>query len=235
MKRGRGHRRTGIFLQAVAGVALAGALSGCEALSMFRPDVQVPANPSGDCVAPGNGSRAGYHSTTDPWLLDCNNPLKREYWRVFTNPDKTAYIIPRPDGDPHWTIACRDPDMPIAKIASKYSLCDPAVEHGAVDQLNAMEPGLALEIAHYLHLHLVFAAPAGAAGFTPFPIPSDTLDACEVHPNENSADFAELCQRERDNSMGLFGLTYEGPGAVELAARLNELYGIDPDAIPPGS
>jgi hypothetical protein len=86
----------------------------------------------------------------------------------------------------------------------------------------------ALRVAHFLHGRLRFATTGGGLGITPYPLPSDIVDACALHGG-SSKELEALCQRERDRlaSGTDLGFTYEGPGAVELVARLNELYGIE--------
>ena len=59
-------------------------------------------NPTGMCGTRSDGARAGYHAPAenDIWVPDCQNPLAREYWRVFSQDGGTGYVIPRPDGTP---------------------------------------------------------------------------------------------------------------------------------------
>jgi hypothetical protein len=53
-------------------------------------------------------------------------------------------------------------------------------------------------------------------------------DGAPLHAQTTSADLKTMCDRERDRiqSGNDIGFIYTGPGAVELVARLNELYGI---------
>jgi hypothetical protein len=185
------------------------------------------ANPTGNCVAPNDGSRPGYNAAGDlKWLPDCQAFLKREYWRVYAASASQAAIVPRPDGTPGLAAPCADKSHALAAIVEKYGLCQSATTEAQVTTINNMSYGDAFAIARYLQSQLVFFS-AGDE-LSPPPIPSDILDACALHKDLNSAAFASICQREADRLMsGIdIGFSYNGPGAVELAARLNELYGI---------
>jgi len=184
-------------------------------------------NPTGSCTAPDDGSRAGYHSPgNSTWLPDCQNVLKREYWRVFAQSATSAYIIPRPDNVTEFVAACADPAHPLYELAQKY-LCHSAGPDG-VARINDMDPADALTIGHYLHTKLEFVS--YDTDIVPFALPSDVIDACELHADTNSAELEAICKRERDRlaSGQEIGFDYTGPGAIELAVRLNELYGITP-------
>jgi hypothetical protein len=183
-------------------------------------------NPTGSCVAPDDGSRAGYHTAGGAtWLLDCKNPLKREYWRVFAQSSTSAFMIPRPDAAPELQDACSNGQHPLHSIVEKYALCGPA-DAETVKIVNDMLPADALDVAHYLHTRLKFVAMS--KGIAPFAPPTDILDACALRLAENSSELTYICDRERQRleSGQEIAFSYEGPGAVELAARLNELYGI---------
>jgi hypothetical protein len=184
-------------------------------------------NPTGTCSAPDDGARRGYHAP-DPeavWLPDCQAPLAREYWRVFAVSDTSSYVIPRPDGAPELAEPCADSEHDLHAVVEKYALCEPATS-ATVDIVNDIDPADALALTHYLHIELVFEVVPG--GIAPFPIPSDIIDACNLHPDDNSVPFVELCEREQErlDSGHSIGFTYEGPGAAELVERLNELYEI---------
>ena len=90
----------------------------------------------------------------------------------------------------------------------------------------AILPSDALKVAHYLHTQLKFQATG--TSIDPFGIPTDILDACALHPDSNSVELQQICDRERQRleSGEEIDFTCEGMGAVKLAARLNELYGI---------
>jgi len=183
------------------------------------------ANPTGSCVAPDDGSRAGYNGP-GPWLPDCQSALLREYWRVFAASENGAYMLPRPDGAPGLGAPCLGPQHPLASIVQKYGLCSAAMGSEQVDKVNNMNVTDAFAVARYLESQLVFVATD--VTIEPFPIPVDIIDACALHASSNSAELTAMCQREsgRLKSGEDIGFTYTGPGAVELAARLNELYGI---------
>ncbi|HEY0603483.1 MAG TPA: hypothetical protein VGD58_11260 [Herpetosiphonaceae bacterium] len=181
------------------------------------------------CPVPDDGSRAGYHSAEgSTWLTDCENPLRREYWRVFLGADQRASIMPRPDGAPELQPVCTGVDHPLRSLVDRYGLCAQAANEAQVTRVNAMLPGDALQITHFLHTQLRFRATQEGLGITPYPIPSDILDACALHPEANSAALNAICERERARieSGDAVGFIYTGPGAAQLVERLNELYGI---------
>jgi hypothetical protein len=187
-------------------------------------------NPTGDCQPIGKGNRAGYDGEPvgATWLPDCQNPVVREYWRVFAKSSDSAYMLPRPDGEANLVAACTNPSHPLHALVGSYFLCSAATGE-TVARMNSMLPTDALPIAHYLHTVFAFVNDSGAGvHIAPYPITGDILDACLLHQQSNSADFAAICDREQDRLQNgiLIGFTYDGPGAVELVARLNELYGI---------
>lgn len=185
------------------------------------------ANPSGTCGVSRSGARAGYHAPNGSvWVFDCQNPLHREYWRVFSDDGKVAYVIPRPDGSPAFHAACADVADPLHELVSKYSLCASASDAQQVEAVNHIALADAIRVTHFLHGQLRFVA--GGVGIDPYPLPSDIVDACDLAGHTNSVELQAMCDREKDRlHSGIdIGFTYEGSGAVELAARLNELYGV---------
>lgn len=189
-------------------------------------------NPTGDCAAPDSGARAYYHDPGDTkWLPDCQNPLAREYWRVFAKTAESAYLIPRADGAPGLQPACADEDHPLHSIVKKYPLCEMASSRAEVDRVNSLPPADALAIAHELHRSLRFVVTDEGMGIAPFPMPSDIMDVCELHSNADNPELQELCEEEtaRLQSGYDIGFSYSGPGAVALVERLNELYQIPLD------
>ena len=217
-------RRWLLGCSACLGVACGGASAG------EPQSANMLLNPSGDCTASDDGSRAGYHSAAGTtWLPDCKNPLKREYWRVFAESKDSAYVIPRPDAAV--SEICAAPAHELRELVQGYSLC--AEQDAAfVERINRLRPEDALELTHYLHTTLRFdtvKTDAGdVTGITPYPLPSDIVDACAFEPSASSPELETMCQRERDRleSGHDIGFSYDGPGAAELAAKLNELYGI---------
>jgi hypothetical protein len=226
-------RASSLVLSLAATIALASAACGGSTTSNPSTDPQSAssasaiANPSGTCTAPDSGARAGYHSTEGAqWLLDCTKPLKREYWRVFAVTSGSAYIMPRPDGARELAGTCADPAQALHAIVVAHALCAAASSSAAVAKANDIPPADALAIAHHMHGALRFVADGG--GITPFPIPSDIVDACDAAPTASDPALDEMCKRERGRlaSGNDVGFSYTGPGAVSLAARLNRLYGI---------
>ncbi len=184
-------------------------------------------NPSGSCVAPNDGSRAGYHTAAGlPWVRDCQNPLAREYWRVFAVDPKHAAMIPRPDGSGYLQAACTDSMHALHAVTQKYGLCASASSAEAVDRVNSMAVADALLVARELHRQLRFVHVRNS--LAPFAPPTDILDACSLHSNAEQPELEAICKRERSRleSGNDIGFSYDGAGALELARRLNELYGI---------
>lgn len=181
------------------------------------------------CTVPDDGSRAGYHSAQGSiWIVACENPLRREYWRVFLVDSQHAAMIPRPDGAPELQPACANPDHLLHGLVERYALCTPVADTAQLMRVNTMLPEDALQIARFLHTQLRFRMTQDGMGITPYPIPSDILDACALHPEANSAELTAICERERERTQSghEVGFFYTGAGAVELVERLNELYGI---------
>lgn len=186
-------------------------------------------NPSGSCKAPNDGGRAGYHSALGTqWLPNCQNPLRKEYWRVFATSRTSAATIPRLDGNPGLKPACADPQHELATLVQRYALCSSAATSQAIARVNDMSPADALELTRFLHHRLRFVVVSEGIGVFPWPVPTDIIDACGLHPQMNSSDLTAICKREsaRLRSGREIGFSYQGPGAVELVTRLNELYGI---------
>jgi hypothetical protein len=186
-------------------------------------------NPSGVCGTRTDGARPGLQAPADGdvWVPDCRNPLAREYWRVFTKDETTGHMIPRPDGAPELRPVCDDPQNALRGVVDRYDLCTAAYTQDQVDTINAMSISDALAVGHYLHTQLKFVAAEGGIGIAPSPIPSDVVDACALG-GEPSIDLQAICESVRaglaDGGETVF--LYTGPAAVELAARLNQLYGI---------
>ena len=222
-------RTIGGSLRVAVTVAAWLSASGCASTTEPAGSSKSPLveNPTGSCSAPDDGSRAGYHSAggDSVWVLDCQNPLLREYWRVFARSQESAYVMPRPDGEPRLTSICNDGLHELYALVDNYGLCHPAGSTAEVDRVNNMVVSDALKITHFLHTQLRFEV-GGGLGISPFPIPSDILDACVL--DANSSDLQQICDRERDRAESGqdIGFDYTGPGAIELVARLNELYGI---------
>jgi hypothetical protein len=198
-------------------------------------------NPTGTCVAPDSGTRAGYSYVPpgDTWLPDCKNPLKREYYRVFTQSDGSAYVIPRPDGAYELALPCNEPPHPLTALVQKYSLCETASDLATEERINHMTPADALMLTHYMNSVLIFEAQESVPNTNPmtfvvrpFPIPSDVVDACALRPMELSLDLATDCAAERAAiDSGLESPTFSTT-AGELATLLNGLYGVGGCVLP---
>jgi hypothetical protein len=187
-------------------------------------------NPSGTCGTRSGGGRAGYNvpDGDDVWVPDCQNPLAREYWRVYSRDGVAGYVIPRPDGAPQLATPCTDSQHDLHPLVVRYELCSGATSTEQVEIINHIDLSDALDITHFLHGQLKFVVSQDFLGIDPFPIPADIVDACVAGGGMNSSDLESICQRERDRlRSGIdIGYSYTGPGAAELVARLNLLYGI---------
>lgn len=192
-------------------------------------------NPTGDCVADGDGSRVGHSPGNDSvYLPDCELDLEREYYRVFAQSDGTAYMIPRPDGHPDFIRACIDDQVPLHDVLQAYSLCQSeALDSAQVEQVNSMAPADALQIAHYLHERLVFFV--AEQGVSPYPQPQDILDLCKTDDDFRNGPMQERCDFELDaeesGSRNEIGWIHTGEQAEALAPALNALYGIESDEL----
>lgn len=231
--------KNSFFAFTVAAMALLAACNGRTDASQeptghghARIDIQ---NPTGECVAPDSGERAGYHSPSegDRWLPDCQNTLRREYWRVFAESADSAYLIPRPDGAPGLQDACTDSTHALHAVVERHALCTTAMSSAQVDSANEIPPSDALAIAHHLHASLRFVAhdQGGYGDIAPFPLPSDIADACALHETASVPDLDSACEKERRGSVSSAEevVQHTGGEAAKLAARLNELYGIPVD------
>ena len=200
-------------------VLLASTSAGCPAESID--------NPSGTCGTRAAQARPGYDAPGDvTWVPDCQLALAREYWRVYTEDGKTAFMLPRPDGAQELQAVCQDPAHALRPLVDRYLLCAAATDSSQVEIVNHIDLPDALALAHFLHGQLRFVPSAQGVGIAPFPIPGDILDACALAAN--SSELQAIC----DETLSLVqsGLTiaphYAGAGAEQLAARLNALYGI---------
>jgi hypothetical protein len=201
-------------------------------------------NPTGSCGTIPDPGRIGPSSDgTDVLVPDCQNPLRRNYWRVRTLDGRHAWTVPRMDGDPRLQPICADANDPLHPLVERYDLCAPADSEGKVEIVNNMDLADALRLTHFLEGQLRFVAvpvpivpmslspaPPGSTTIQPFPDWDEVVEACALHPN--SADLETICENLRKNldvvNEGILCLPdfFAGPTAVELAARMNELYGI---------
>src|SRR5262249_30640444 len=149
------------------------------------------------------------------WLPDCNASLRREYWRVYATSEGHAFMLPRPDGASQLAAPCHAAQHPLGAIVQTYQPCSSATSTAQVDVINDMNVNDAFAVARYLNAQLVFITTPSDLGLFPFPIPSDIIDACALHPSMNSAELTTICNRESDRlRSGLdIGFTYMGPGA----------------------
>lgn len=187
-------------------------------------------NPTGDCVADGDGARACYHSPApgEVWLPDCALPIDREYWRVFAIDASTAYMIPRPDGAADLPELCASDDAELLAALERATLCQTSPD---VDVVNAMDPADALTIAHALHLRFRFENVEVATdswSVEPAPLDTDLVAMCEVNADPVlDADCVVILEsKDADECLDIGFLWDEATGNA-VAAGLNALYGVD--------
>jgi len=204
----------------IALALLASAGAGCSA-------EDVGDNPSGTCGTRAAQARAGYDAPGDvTWVPDCQLTLAREYWRVYTEDGKSAFMLPRPDGAPELQAICQDPAHALHPLVDRYPVCAAATDGAQVELVNHLDLPDALALAHYLHGQLTFVPSTEGVGIAPFPIPGDILDACALAANP--PELQAVCDQTLDlvQSGNSIAPHYGGAGAEQLAARLNTLYGI---------
>ncbi len=207
-------------------MALCALSFGCAA------DPKIPHyvdNPTGDCEPDDDGSRTGHHPGDSQYLPDCDPPLLREYYRVFAQEDKTAYMIPRPDALGIHYGYCDGDDPELARLFDDNGLCERVADP---DVVNSMTPADALAIAHVLHEELVFVAEEHEGNWSIWPgaMSDDVVAACERAAVDLS-DAQAACSYHRDRvqnkSHDDMGRTYTRAEVEQLAPALNELYGIE--------
>ena len=115
---------------------------------------------------------------------------------------------------------------PMATLVDRYGLCASASSEAEVRRVNDMAPVDALALTHFLHAQLRFTVPAGSAAVHPWPIPTDFLDVCQQRSGSISGELIDDCDRIRKGWDT--GYVLSPAGAAELAAGLNDLYGIPP-------
>lgn len=184
---------------------------------------------SGDCADGDNGARTCYHAPvqTDTYLPDCNNTLAREYWRVFSANEDSAYIIPRPDGMGLSYDLCDDSEVGV--LMETYGLCTSTLGADEVEVINNIPPTDALRITHRLHEQLFFSVDENDM-ITPWIPPNDMIDVCGMSDN-NDAQVESFCSMVQEyygegecSGIAFFPAPEE---AVFIAARANTLYGLD--------
>lgn len=204
-------------------------LAGCSALSGCSADPHYVKNPTGDCEPDGDGSRTGHSPGDSQYLPDCDPPLRREYYRVFAQKDKTAYMIPRPDTLGIVYGFCDGDDAELAELFDRNGLC---VQVADPELVNSMTPEDALRIAHLLHEQLVFAPERAGENWSvrPGAMTDDVVAACDRAAVDLS-DAQDACRyhRERASSKSHddMGRSYTRAEVEQLAPALNELYGIE--------
>jgi hypothetical protein len=201
-------------------------------LSLFSCENNIftsVANPTGDCTSDMDGSRGCYHAPepTDTYLKDCEEPLNREYWRVFAQNDVSSYIMPRPDGMGLFYNLCEEPTF--GEIFETYALCEDVLGPSSVDIINSIPPEDALLITRKLHESLEFVVDENDMVY-PWAPPNDIVDVCQLS-DSNDEVVATYCE----TALGYYGSGNDCPNiaffpspeqALIIANRLNILYGI---------
>ncbi len=191
-------------------------------------------NPSGNCTTTGDGSRPSFHIPLEgeTYLPNCQNPLRREFWRIFVKEDGTAYMSPRPDGlgIPLGICDFSDGHL-IAHMAKLYGLCnDPVTDQVDPNIINSMEPLYALEFSTIFHRQLHFDVDTFLN--TPWMVPDeDILSVCDLLGDAMRGDTKSFCKdiEERCDDQGncnkrLYYPTREA--AIDIVASLNDLYDV---------
>lgn len=196
-------------------------------------------NPTGSCDAPSESGDIACYSVSEPgttWMVDCEHPVDRHYWRVYVPPVEpgtrnafTAFMLPRPDGSITVSEICDGDDTEVIALFDEYGLCKAAFGPSDVERINMMLLSDALAISHALHENLRFRPVEvdGAWDIAPFALPEDLEDACSMTGN---ADVSAKCD---DYLAAVCGPTNIGvllslteAEAQDLADALNALYGI---------
>ena len=95
-------------------------------------------NPTGSCGTRPDPGRVCYSGGGGTWIPDCQCPLSREYWRVYSLDGTTAFTLPRMDGYPAFQPACADDGDGLNGLVTRYQLCAPAMTAAAVNVVNSM-------------------------------------------------------------------------------------------------
>jgi len=191
----------------------------------MNPDNPLPdSNDTPACddgIDRGDGGRLCYSvpGGEDTFIPDCS--LDRDLWRVFSQRDTTAYIIPRPDALGLEFGICEGDDQTLADIFERNGLCEEIADPSVV---NAMSVQDAVVIASTLHARLVFERRDSNTIF-PYPTPDIQLDVCA---SSSSAEvLSEYCEALNRNCQGgsepFIGFTAEEADA--MISALNALFG----------
>ena len=181
-------------------------------------------NPSGDCEAESDGSRLCYHSpeASDSYLPDCQNPLKRELWRVFALNESSAYIIPRPDTMGLQFDLCESGEY--TELLQEYDLCADITDP---DTINNIPIEKALQITNILHQHLVFSTDSSGQ-VTPWAPDEDMLLACQQIDDPIVDEYCGNISSQNESGECLeLAFTYPEEAGLLFATTLNTLYGIE--------
>ena len=207
-----------VSLLLVCGSALAAPAAPTGAPPNAGPLAAAPTPPAVACPTTDRGARLPYH-VGGTWVRDCNRPLTREYFRVFTETAgkaTTAYLIPRPDGTTALRAACARKRL--RPTLDRYGWCNPSVDP---DRVNGMTIDDALAISHALHEHLRFTG--SAQGVAPYPMPDDVAVVCAARGRAAALDSACGAYKPRANAIAMIPTA---DSARAMAAALNRLYGI---------
>jgi hypothetical protein len=189
-------------------------------------------NPTGTCTTDENGSRSCYHTSADDYLLDCEAPLNREYWRVFAQNETSAYIIPRPDGA-GLTYGLCDEESQLGELFIQYALCQEPLTASLITVINDIPPEDALTITNALHTELEFVVNSDGL-VSPFAPPDDIVDVCNM-TDDNDDVVLEYCTTaleyyDSENDCPNIAFLPSEEVSQVIANRMNTLYGINTTA-----
>jgi hypothetical protein len=143
-------------------------------------------------------------------------------------------MIPRPDNHPAFQRPCDDDEDPLNEVLERYDLCQQeAFDSAQIARVNAMDPADALQIAHFLHEHLVFITEE--YGVQPGPRGEDILELCLSVVDLRSGRLQARCDFVIDaaetGSRNSIGWLHSGEEGRILADALNALYGIEGETL----
>lgn len=190
-------------------------------------------NPSGNCRIGDNKYIVDNYRYIDnvQLLVDCQNPLQRQYWSVFvTDETGSATIHPAPGQESLTKTFCENPEESLALLADKYELCQLQQNStGSFSPDFIYSPQDALAITRALHRDLRFQVSLERRSVTPGFRETDVIGVCRFNPDENSPEMQVMCEREQlllDTGWDAVNNYYD-ENVFELANGLNKLYGID--------
>ena len=190
-------------------------------------------NPSGDCVASDDGTRPCYdgHDGSLTYMPLCDNPRERELWRIFSEPDGTSYMLPRPDATGLDFGICDGDDAELAALFESKALCKATLSSADIELVNSLTLDEAMEISRALHKRLTFTADHPEWSLFPWTPEIDIADACDLYPDAFEG-FESECNTIRDqfvnnSDCALVSIEYSDEAYAAFAVGLNLLYDVE--------